>query len=95
MEQRRNKRLTSKDKQQDVQIMYEPEEAYAAEAFKKYLFLGNSNQASSADSKATLKMKTLIESSDYYLQNFKATRDSEFSDKPLDSLDITELRMQR
>ena len=29
-------------------------------------------------------MKNLIKESDYYLQNFKHTRDSEFSDKPLD-----------
>ena len=41
-------------------------------------------------------MKNLIESSDYYLQNFKETRDSEFSEKAQEgTLDITSLRMQR
>ncbi|TNV83239.1 hypothetical protein FGO68_gene4856 [Halteria grandinella] len=88
------------DKKAKRQIIYEPEDAYAADAYRKYLMIQEPTSSLSntviQSSKAGMQMRHMIDSSDYYLKNFKATRDSEFSDHPPpEQLDIIKLREQR
>jgi hypothetical protein len=81
------------------QIIYEPEDAYAADAFKKYLFLSQEaskgQQAAVTSSRAGVHMRNMIDTSDYYAKNFKPSRDSELEDKGANPVDITKLRSQR
>ena len=62
-----------------MQLLYQPDEAFASEAFQKYLILNQAATKTSLPMKAGTQMKTMIEDSDYYLKNFKPSRDSEFS----------------
>jgi hypothetical protein len=45
--------------------------------------------------KAGTQMKTMIEDSDYYLKNFKPSRDSEFSTGGVDGPDLDQMRQLR
>ena len=77
------------DKRAKNDIVYKPEDADAAGAFKKYLFL---KQPSGPSTKISHQLRNQIDAADYYKEQFKATRDSEFNDQPQEDLDLTELR---
>lgn len=56
-------------RKEKAQIIYEPEDAYSAEAFRKYLFLeGNQiGSGSTSTSKTGGQLKAMIQTSDQYL----------------------------
>ena len=81
------KSITTSNKQ-NVQIVYESEDAYAAEAFKKYMLFQELDKG-----KTGPQIKEFVVKADYYLENFKTSRDSEFSE--YDEIDLTRLKQER
>ncbi|CDW82160.1 UNKNOWN [Stylonychia lemnae] len=80
---------SARKKKEITQIVYEQEDQHSVDVFKKYLFL----QQSKDQSKAGQSIKNFIEMSEYYMENFKHTRDSEFSN--YDDMDLTNLKELR
>ena len=78
-----------------MQLQYQPDEAFASEAFQKYLILNPAATKTSLPMKAGTQMKTMIEDSDYYLKNFKPFRDSEFSSGGVDGPDLDQMKQLR
>jgi hypothetical protein len=78
-----------------VQLQYQPDEAFASEAFQKYLILNPAAAKTSLPIKSGTQMKTMIEDSDYYLKNFKPSRDSEFSSGGMNGPDLDQMRQLR
>jgi hypothetical protein len=57
-----------------VRIIYEREDAHQTDVFKKYVITQRDN------SRTGTTIRNYIEMSDYFMKNFKHTRDSDFTE---------------
>lgn len=72
---------------ENVRIIYEKEDAHQVDVFKKYVIVQRDN------SRTGSTIRNYIEMSDYYMKNFKHTRDSDFTE--YDEYDLNPLKYAR